>query len=122
MASTASVDDYIDSFPSDVQSALRELRAIVRERAPTAVESISYRIPAYKLDGRALVYFAAWTDHVSMYPIPEIDERFEHDIEPYRAGKGTLHFALSEPLPRGLVERLVDGHVVRVNKTKRRRA
>ncbi|MGH3345119.1 MAG: iron chaperone [Carbonactinosporaceae bacterium] len=103
----ASIDDYISSFPEDVQIALEEVRRTIRKVVLTAGETISYQIPAVTLDGRYLVYFAAWKHHVSLYPIPAGDEAFEREIAPYKAGKGTLRFPLREPIPHDLIERVV---------------
>jgi uncharacterized protein YdhG (YjbR/CyaY superfamily) len=101
------VDGYIDSFPQDVQSVLREVRSTILKVVPAAGETISYQIPTVMLDGRSLVYFAAWKHHVSLYPIPPGDEAFERELAPYRASKGTVRFPLGEPLPYDLIERLL---------------
>jgi uncharacterized protein YdhG (YjbR/CyaY superfamily) len=103
----ATVDDYIDSFPLDVQSVLRELRATIENVVPEAEETISYQMPTVMLDGRYLVYFAAWKHHVGLYPIPPADQILERELAPYRASKGTVRFPLGEPIPYGLVERMV---------------
>jgi uncharacterized protein YdhG (YjbR/CyaY superfamily) len=100
------IGDYIDSFPADVQEILEEVRGRIRNAVPTADETISYGIPTFTLGGRYLVYFAGWKRHISVYPIPAGDATFEREIEPYRAGKGTLKFPLSGPIPYDLIERV----------------
>ena len=102
----ATIDDYIDTFPADVQVILHEVRGRIRSALPTADETISYGIPTFTLDGRYLVYFAGWKHHVSVYPVPTGDANFERKIEPYRAGTGTLKFPLAEPIPYDLIERV----------------
>jgi uncharacterized protein YdhG (YjbR/CyaY superfamily) len=102
----ATIDEYIRTFPGDVQGVLEEVRRTIRNAVPTADETISYGIPTFTLDGRYLVYFAGWKHHVSVYPVPMGDANFEREIEPYRAGKGTLKFPLAEPIPYGLIEQV----------------
>lgn len=103
----ATVDGYIDSFPQAVQSVLQEVRSTILKAVPTAEETISYQMPAVMLDGRYLVYFAAWKHHVGLYPIPPAGDALERELAPYRASKGTVRFPLDQPLPYDLVERLV---------------
>jgi len=100
------VDQYIASYPADVQAVLQEVRRRIRAAVPDAAETISYQIPAVTLNGRNLVYFAAWKHHISVYPVPAGDAAFHRDIEPYRYGKGTVRFPLSQPMPYPLIERL----------------
>jgi uncharacterized protein YdhG (YjbR/CyaY superfamily) len=107
----ATIDDYIHSFPEDVQPILREVRQAIRRAAPGAGEIISYQMPTFTLDGKALVYFAGWKRYVSFYPIPRVDEALEREIAPYRAEKSTLRFPLGKPIPYDLIERLVALHV-----------
>lgn len=113
----ATVDQYIGAFPEDVQVILREVGHRIRNVVPEAGETISYRIPAMTLGGKHLVYFAAWKHHISLYPIPAVDESLEKELAPYLAGRGTVRFPLDKPIPYGLIERLVallvqqrDGH------------
>jgi uncharacterized protein YdhG (YjbR/CyaY superfamily) len=102
----ATIDDYISSFPEDVQIILEEVRRTIRNAAPAADETISYQIPTITLNGKYLVYFAAWKHHIGLYPIPTADEAFEQELAPYRAAKGTLRFPLRKPIPYDLIERL----------------
>lgn len=103
----ATIDDYISAFPDDVQIILQEVRRTIRNAAPAAEEIISYQIPTITLNGRHLIYFAAWKRHISLYPIPSTDEAFERELAPYRAAKSTLRFPLREPIPYDLIGRLV---------------
>ena len=107
----AAVDDYISSFPSDVQAVLTEVRRTIRSVVPEAEETISYQIPTFIVNGRHLVYFAGWKKHVSVYPLPAGDAECDREVAPYRAGKGTAKFPLSRPVPYDLIGRLV-AHLV----------
>jgi uncharacterized protein YdhG (YjbR/CyaY superfamily) len=103
----ATIDEYIQTFPSDTQVVLQAVRRAIREAAPGAVEAISYRIPTFKLDGKYLVYFAGYDRHVGVYPAPKGDAAFQKKIAPYRSGKATIRFALDEPIPHGLLREIV---------------
>ncbi|QIS02662.1 DUF1801 domain-containing protein [Nocardia brasiliensis] len=100
---TATVDTYIASFPEDVRSILEEIRDRIKRVLPEATEAISYDIPTFKVDGHSVVHFAGWKNHVSVYPIPAGDKAFERAVEPYRAGRGTLKFPLTKPIPYDLI-------------------
>ncbi|MCW5696252.1 MAG: DUF1801 domain-containing protein [Bauldia sp.] len=103
------IDAYIASFPLEVRAVLKAVRETIRKAIPgKAEETISYQIPTFKLDGRHLIYFAGWKDHVSVYPTPvEMTEALERDLEPYRSGKASANFPLNKPVPYGLISRLV---------------
>src|SRR5688572_3540132 len=102
-----SVDQYIAAQPGPVQPALRKMRGIIRKAVPRAEEVISYQIPAYKLPGATVIYFAGWKQHVSLYPAsPELVAEFRRELAPYELSKGTIRFPLSEPVPAKLVERI----------------
>jgi uncharacterized protein YdhG (YjbR/CyaY superfamily) len=102
----ATLDEYIGSFPADVQAMLEEIRRRIRSALPAAQEVIRYDIPTFRVNGRNVVHFAGWKQHISVYPVPAGDEAFQRELEPYRAGKGTLKFALDEPIPYHLIERV----------------
>ena len=100
-----SVDEYIASQPEAMRGVLRRLRSIIRKVMPRAEEMISYKIPTYKLNGRAVLYFAGWRQHYSLYPSNDrLVAAFEHDLAPYEISKGTIRFPLSEPVPVKLIE------------------
>lgn len=102
----ATVDDYISSKPAAVQTILERVRQTIRSAAPGAGERISYQMPTITLNGRDLVYFAAWKHHIAVYPIPDGDAALERELAPYRAAKGTLRFPLAKPVPYDLIHRL----------------
>ena len=109
------IDAYIAGFPPKTRKVLRSLRALIRKAAPGATETISYRIAAFRLDGRMLLYFAGFKAHVSLYPITgRLDRAFAKELEPYRSGKGTARFSLDEPLPNDLIRRIVEFQVAEV--------
>jgi uncharacterized protein YdhG (YjbR/CyaY superfamily) len=105
-ATPASVDDYIASFPDEVQAALQEVRRAVQNAAPTATESISYGMPTVSM-GKARIHFAGWKRHVALYAIPTMDGELESGLARYRGDRGTLTFPLAEPLPYDLIEQAV---------------
>jgi uncharacterized protein YdhG (YjbR/CyaY superfamily) len=100
------VDDYIKTFPADVQSRMQKIRKIIKATAPKADEMISYGIAGYKYKGM-LIYFAGFKDHVSVYPAPRTVEPFKKELAAYGGGKGTVQFPNDEPIPFGLVKRIV---------------
>ena len=102
------IDEYIGSFPPDVQPSLEQVRETIRAVLPDADEAIGYGMPAFRLDGRALVYFGGWQHHVGVYPLPDVEGDDEQRLAPYLAGKGTARFPLDEPLPLDLIARLVE--------------
>jgi len=101
------VEEYIGSFPEEVQAVLREVRRRILRVVPEAGETISYQIPAVTLNGKSLVQFAAWKHHISLYPVPDADPAFAAELAPYLTNKNTLRFPLDEPIPGGLIERVV---------------
>jgi uncharacterized protein YdhG (YjbR/CyaY superfamily) len=104
----SSIDEYIATFPEDVQKILEELRSTIRAAAPDAKETISYNIPTFTLNGKYLIYFAGWKNHISIYPIPIGTEAFNKQIAKYVEGKGTLKFPLDKPLPLNLITKMVE--------------
>jgi len=101
-----SVDRYIEGFPPDVREKLEELRRIVRREAPEAEEVISYGMPTFRLRG-ALVHFAAYSDHIGLYPTPSAIEAFSERLRPFSTSKGTVRFLLDRPIPYDLVAEIV---------------
>lgn len=107
-----SMEHYIASAPELQRSMLQQIRARVHELAPAATETISYQIPAFKLDGRILMFMAAWKDHISVYPIPVVDETLRAELTPYVKGRGTLWFSLKKPLPTTLIDQVIAAHIM----------
>jgi uncharacterized protein YdhG (YjbR/CyaY superfamily) len=102
-----SVDEYLATLPAEVRKVLERARAIIKKALPAAEEVISYQILGYKLSGRVVIYLAGWKEHLSLYPItPALSEALGKELAPHVAGRGTLRFALSEPLPLKLIERI----------------
>lgn len=104
--SARSVDDYIAAFPRGVQEKLESIRRAIAKAAPGAEEKLSYGIPTFALNGRSFVFFAGFTNHVSVYPAPRTEESFKKALAPYKGGKGTVQFPLDEPVPLALVARI----------------
>jgi uncharacterized protein YdhG (YjbR/CyaY superfamily) len=100
------VDNYIAQFAPDVRDVLQKIRATIRLVAPEATEVISYKMPAFKLKG-ILVYFAAWKNHIGLYPPISGDTSLEKAVAKYAGPKGNLQFPLDEPIPYKLIERIV---------------
>lgn len=107
MATATTVADYIAKAPASARRALKQLRTAIQGAAPGITERISYRIPTFDLDGRYLLYIAAFKEHVSVYPVTSgMMAKLGDAIARYRAGKGTLRFSLDAPVPVGLVTKL----------------
>jgi len=115
MAAPTNVEDYLAGLPDGPRAALEDLRKTIIAAAPEATEAISYRMPAFKLHGRILVYFAAFKDHCSLFPAStEVLHACEDELEPYVSGKGTIRFTTDEPLPSALVEKIVRMRIAEV--------
>jgi uncharacterized protein YdhG (YjbR/CyaY superfamily) len=101
------VDSYIRSFPENVQMLLRQIRATIIENAPDAIESMAYGMPAYKTNGKPLVYFAGFNNHIGFYATPTGHAQFAEDLSKYKQGKGSVQFPLDKPTPLELIGRIV---------------
>jgi uncharacterized protein YdhG (YjbR/CyaY superfamily) len=101
------IDEYVKTFPEDVQRILEKMRQTIREVAPDAIEAISYQMPTFKLNGRNLVHFAAWKNHIGFYPTPSGTETFQKELSPYKGAKGSVQFPLNKPIPFDLVKKIV---------------
>ena len=106
-AGLRSVAEYIAAQPKPAQAVLRRVREIIRKSVPAAEESISYQIPAYKLDGQVMIYFAGWKGHYSLYPTTApLVAAFGDALSGYEMSKGTIRFPLDEPVPARLIARI----------------
>jgi uncharacterized protein YdhG (YjbR/CyaY superfamily) len=113
------IDEYLAGVPEPARSTLSKIRAAIRSAVPPeATETISYRIPAFKHNG-VLVWFAAFSDHCSLFPTASILEAFKDELKNYSTSKGTIHFPIDKPLPAPLVKRIVKARVAENNKKKR---
>ena len=104
------IDEYIDTFPQDIQAILQKMRLAIHEAAPEATEAISYQMPTFKLNGN-LVHFAAAKNHIGFYPTPSGIERFKVELSNYKTSKGAVQFPLDKPIPYDLVKKIVSFRV-----------
>lgn len=100
------IDEYVKTFPPDVQGKLQQMRQTIAAAAPAAKEKIAYGIPTFYLNGN-LVHFSAAKDHIGLYPGPEAVAQFKNELSGYSTDKGTIRFPLDKPLPLGLVRDIV---------------
>jgi uncharacterized protein YdhG (YjbR/CyaY superfamily) len=100
------IDEYIAGFPENIQAILQNLRRVIHEAAPEAQETISYGMPAFRLNG-IVVYFAAFKDHIGFFPTSSGVSAFARELAPYDTSKGTIRFPLDEPIPVNLIKKIV---------------
>jgi uncharacterized protein YdhG (YjbR/CyaY superfamily) len=100
------VEEYISSFDAETQKKLRQVYDTIRKAAPKAEEGISYGMPGFKLNGRPLVYFAGFKNHIGFYATPSGHEEFTKELSNYKQGKGSVQFPLDEPMPLDLISRI----------------
>jgi len=104
---TTSVSVYISQHAGETAKRLRAIRTLVKELAPGATEGMSYGMPAYKLDGRPLFYYAAFAKHIGLYALPTTNVRFKKELGKYKTSKGTVQFQHDEPLPLPLINKII---------------
>ncbi|MFN2589901.1 MAG: iron chaperone [Actinomycetota bacterium] len=108
MAAPNSLDEYLAAIPESQRAVLEDLRKAVKAAAPTATDVISYKMPAVKVDGRIVVWYAAFKDHCSLYPASEaVMKAHGKELGPYLSGKGTLRFTPEKPIPARLLRKIV---------------
>lgn len=102
-----SVEEYLAAQPETTRQALQHVRRAIQKAIPKAEEVITYQMPTYKVNGAAVIYFAGWKAHYSLYPASaRLVDEFKDELLPYEVRKGTIRFPLSEPVPRDLIERI----------------
>jgi len=112
-----SIDEYIATFPEDIQKILEEIRAVIKSAAPDAVEKISYQMPTFFMNGN-LVHFAAFKKHIGFYPTPGGIEAFQKELSVYEGAKGSVQFPIDKPMPLKLISRIVKFRVAENAKMK----
>lgn len=105
------IDQYILAYPVKVQKILKNIRSIIKNSAPEAVESIAYGMPAYKTGGKPLVYFAGFKNHIGFYATPTGHEQFSEELSRYKQGKGSVQFPLEKEVPFDLIKKIVEFRV-----------
>lgn len=106
------IDAYISNYPANVQEILKQIREIIESTAPTSVECISYGMPAYKTNGKPLVYFAAFKNHIGFYATPSGHTHFSEELSHYKQGKGSVQFPLDKPIPYDLIKKIVEFRLI----------
>jgi uncharacterized protein YdhG (YjbR/CyaY superfamily) len=101
------MDEYFQTVPSDVRDILEKIRQTICKAAPGANETISYQMPAFKLNGKILVYFAAWKNHIGFYALPSGNAAFQKELSDYKMAKGSIQFPLDKPIPLDLIAKIV---------------
>lgn len=101
------VDEYLANLEPEQRAALQHIRELIEDLVPEAEESMSYGMPAFKYRGKPLVYFAAFKDHLSIFPTSEPAEAFQEQLKDFKTSKGTIQFTLAHPLPDALIKDVV---------------
>jgi len=105
-----SIDEYIATFPEDTQKILQEIRAVIKTAAPEAVEKISYQMPTFFLHGN-LIHFAAFKNHIGLYPTPDGIEEFAGELSVYAGAKGSIRLPIDKPMPLELIGKITKARV-----------
>ena len=110
MNAAKNIDQYIESFPADIQIILNQLRATIKNAAPEAQEAIRYAMPTFQLHGN-LVHFAAYKNHIGFYPAPSGIEAYRNDLKHYKTSKGAIQFPIDQALPLELIKKITEYRV-----------
>lgn len=105
--SIKTVDEYVSIYSKAVQDKLASIRKIIIDNAPEAIESISYGMPAYKVNKKPLVYFGGFAKHIGFYAVPNTHVHFKKELSVYKQGKGSVQFPIDQPLPKSLIANMV---------------
>lgn len=115
MQKVDTVEEYIETFPREIQERLHKVRSTIKQAIPDAVETISYGMPAYKFNGKPVAYFAAFAKHIGFYATPNAHEEFVVELAKYKQGKGSVQFPLDQPVPLELISKMVSYNVERLS-------
>ena len=119
-ASPKTIDAYLASVPEPARSTLQKVRTAIRSAIPpSATETISYKIPAFRY-GQIVIWFAAFANHCSIFPTARVIELFKNDLRPYTLSKGTIQFPTDKPLPSALIKKMVKARLAQIAAKKRR--
>ena len=105
------VEEYISTFPDEIQKLLSKIRETILENAPKATEHLAYGMPAYKINGKPLVYFGGFKNHIGFYATPTGHKKFADVLSKYKSGKGSVQFPFDEPIPYDLIVKIVQFRV-----------
>lgn len=108
------IDQFISAYPPEVQTILQKIRVLIQKSVPEAEEAMSYGIPTFKLNGKNLVHFSAFKEHIGFYPTPTGIEKFKKELSAYDGAKGSVKFPLNKPIPYGLITKIVQFRVKEV--------
>jgi uncharacterized protein YdhG (YjbR/CyaY superfamily) len=120
MKDTMTMDGYIATFPKDVQVLLEKIRKTIRTSAHEAIETINYGIPTFQINGKNLVHFAAFKNHIGFYPAPSAIIAFKKDLLSYKQAKGSVQFPLNQPIPFDLIKKIVMFRIKELAKTRKK--
>ena len=115
LSGSMAVDEYVAGFPPERRKGLEEMRAFIRPLVPGGVEKIAYRMPTFDIAGKHVVHYAAFTNHLGLYPTASPVEAFESELGPYVHSRGSIQFPLGKPIPWDLVRRIVEFKVAELS-------
>lgn len=115
------IDQYILGFPHEIQTLLNQVRAAIHKAVPKAEETISYRIPAFRLAEGTIIYFAAFKQHIGLYPTSSGMRRFQKELSSYETSKGAIRFPFERPIPYALIGRIAKFRAQEVRATPTRK-
>ncbi|MBK9780538.1 MAG: DUF1801 domain-containing protein [Anaerolineales bacterium] len=113
--SASPMEEFIARYPATVQVILQKIRAVIHKSAPKAEEAMSYGIPTFKLNGKNLMHFSAFKEHIGFYPTPSGIEKFKKELAVYEGAKGSVKFPLDKPIPYALITKIVQFRVKEVS-------
>ena len=112
---TTPIDQFISQYPPEIQTIMQKIRALIQKSVPGAEEAMSYGIPTFKLNGKNLVHFSAFKEHIGFYPTPTGIEKFKKELSAYEGAKGSVKFPLNKPIPYTLITKIVQFRVKEVS-------